>query len=1432
MATTLEYQLRIRDAGDTTDVLTITSVRGGTAPYLAEPPSGDGCEFDPLSGAYRSGSMTCRVIDAITSGTSRLVTSQLEDADFRQQLAGRPAYVEERENGGSWETVQAGIVTGIRLPSALIYEIDVGDAMRATRNLVAFTPRRDPGDATKVEPFADFLARWPVRGCLAGGPVRGGFLGVPDLGGWEFVVERDTDVFGTVPIKYLRFISGYQSPEFKRTGNAAEVKDALNKVIGAPSSANRSARSAFPDEFEGSGWTELVVQVGSDYFAAGDIIQAAYSGYFGSKDFDPGFMIVNRGASGIFVIDPDDVLSTSGTIKRVRVFDMLPSERCPIYYSGHPLELWTKLCDEAGLTYDAAAVSAVTDALGSQRRINLRITEPMPLASFFESVLYGPCGFSVRTNGNGELVPFTTRVRDNSSPSITITSADVPQEEAPLFELSEADAITKVTFNQINLTPATAADAGIIGTDVPADGVIAQPVLVERTYSDASAPVQREQSYSIPGFLDGGSGSYEPQLVDAMALEIFDRFGRGPVSGEFTALRGGAGDGVVEGDELILALPSMPNQNKRLGDDGAIPGRVVQIVRMTRGPRGKRVRFLDSGPNGQTVLTLPTLSLVAGTSPGDALLTITNAATLNAVPIGVRIQWAQSSGGAPSASDYVDLDAYAPGTIPTGAIPLHAGTIGTTIYVRARSEQAAKRPSNYSSAVSLATTAYGAPGSLSATPNVSDGSLCALSWTTGTGASAAPVEVYVRLTADPASADVRRAVLLPGSVTYTLEGLTPGTAYTASVRHYDAASGNYSSKSTVGFTAGATTVTLSPPTSPTGFCGSRDPVTGSLIRDHTYGIAVAAASHPGAIEVAEAIETAVGAGTYGSFVTSAKIVPNVLGDWTAWQASAPNDGKRRQLKVRHIRDGATPSAYTTPIEVLPWTPLALPPFPSTAFFECFTSESGSQGTVTVVVTDPLRTIDPTDRIDFTKLELGLRTTGLSPSTAPSAGVTEGTYTYTFDLNEKHPITIGILAHYRDGTDEKIREFTFDFDKLANCKIAIVDTDESTATVTVTADTDTGTGSNAGEYSLDGGPWVDFDVDAVTYVGAFDVAKNTATQALRVRVKDADGNPGPIVEGTIGVSGSVSYGIPAVELVLTAEATAADDVAGYGMVHALLTFSRDIDHFLVYTAEDAAAGVAAPRYDNASLSATIRRLEGDIESDDDWVMMHDIATTASYYRKVYVIAVGPTGLRSDPWIEELQAVDTGTAPTAPPSSFSVSMPGGGSTATASLTWTNGDASAQTRIRRNGVVVAIVAAGVASFDDDGLTPTSEYQYVIDHYRNGQTSASASDTASTSTPTLAVPTWASGYPQGFLGGSGGRFKVGISVVNPDPLAETLVYMDADGTDTGPYTLEATIPAGGTSVTLGKPLPEDHYFYLVSRRSGFGDSADSSHEFATFGG
>lgn len=93
---------------------------------------------------------------------------------------------------------------------------------------------------------------------------------------------------------------------------------------------------------------------------------------------------------------------------------------------------------------------------------------------------------------------------------------------------------------------------------------------------------------------------------------------------------------------------------------------------------------------------------------------------------------------------------------------------------------------------------------------------------------------------------------------------------------------------------------------------------------------VLSGNHPCLVECDEAIETASGSGSFGSFVLAAATEAVVDGP-TMFTFSAPRDGKKRRLRMRCVRDGATPSSYTPSVEVLPWGSFQGPKFPRRLF---------------------------------------------------------------------------------------------------------------------------------------------------------------------------------------------------------------------------------------------------------------------------------------------------------------------------------------------------------------------------------------------------------------------------------------------------------------------------------------------------------------------
>lgn len=938
MAMTLEYRFRLRNAANSADVLTVTSVRGGTNPYISAPPTGDAQTIDPRTGESFFGVYTGNFIDAPIGGSQRLLTSLLEDAGGRQQLGYRIAYWEFRENGGSWNVLIAGPVTGIKFHSDIECAVTVSDPMQAQTVKKMFSPSSETD-------ILDFLADWPMRGCLLGGPVKGSsrtVFGISDLGGWTMRVEAlpTSGQYGLQPVTV------YGPPRWvtDRT-RVVDVQEDINDAAGAfqiplTNGAQSEWDTIGHTELNAWAWRGLIVLIDGVPWKPLTVYDEdeAVAASVGRP------MLVTGSARGAFamkVISDGVKTLTNGALVRVRALTILPTESCPIYIVEHPIEILKTFWTSAGISFSTSACTTMKQLIGTDARYALRITSARELQSLVDAVCR-PFGIGLRGNDSGEIEPFdATLGRSTTAPAVTITTADVEKGSVQAFNLNPAEAITSIVFRAKRYADQRAVQVRTyVGGAFPTarvmvnvvDGVHVSDVELTTINEESGALPYGDFEMSFDGMIMAASSYYATvhAFFIAIARRVFDRWGRGGIGAKMLLLRTGAGAGARVGDEILVNHPAVPNQNYRLGDNGAIAARAMQIVRRTVVPKGLDVDLVDSGLTGQPPATLPTVSIAASSDLPRTVaeVTITNAAVLNAAGIGVELVYAFGV----TATRYTPVLAWAPGAVPTGTIRLPPVTAGSAVYVKGRSIQPGRRASNYGTADDVTLTSINAPTSLVATPNASDGSKCDLAWTTGSGSATDLVDVFVRLDGE-AFADARLiATLAPGSTRYEIAGLDPGEDYIASVQHRDPNTLDVSAEADDAFTTSGSTVTLDPPTSPTPFSFVAYRLTTlkrglghNGLKNGRYGLAVVAAHIPGEIEIHEALETGVGAGTYGSFTVVGR-VPAVSGDWTTWQGLAPNDGLRRQLKARHVRDGATASSFTSTVVATPWTHQPLPEY--------------------------------------------------------------------------------------------------------------------------------------------------------------------------------------------------------------------------------------------------------------------------------------------------------------------------------------------------------------------------------------------------------------------------------------------------------------------------------------------------------------------------
>ena len=771
---TRHYRLRIRSADDSSDALILTSVPGGTNPYLTGPPQGDGQEIDPATGESSIGAYTIEAADV-----SEVITAALVDGSGRQTLIQRRAYLEMSTDGGStFPTVLVpGFINAYRLVSPMSFAFTIGESRRIEYTRKVWDRTTDNFDRAT---------------CMVGGPIKGNWGPVTDRGAWRFIVT-DSDAT-TVTLRVLSGSGAFpidaSTPHYQDS-MTQYARDQANNLAGAEEVLSETAAdtASYPgivvlvqaeDGTEVDRFTPLAQVVGTELPRV----------LFSRRD---GVKLLRAGTAWSGSPPSND------TIFRLYAWRTTIGEDNPLHIDKHPVDILTDLWDEAGKGYDSTEAATVRGLLGDNTRLRLRIIESWNLRDV-EQMIGGLFGIGTRVGTDGELELTTTRVRGIAAPSSLYDDDDLRSPDTVIFEVDEATIYNTVTIEQLRFQR-----WGSGMGDRPTDEVVALP----RTRSfdlesgggtpDSDTFGVRELRFTVPGtvVIDvSGPALGDHFFEHGLAWEIFDRFGRGGVYGTIAAL-----PTITEkvGEELRLDVSHLPNAGVRGGE------RILQIVRRTETPSGPEILLLDSGPNLQ-FSTSPTFSLAAGAADGRKYIdvTVTNAAALNTAGAVLRVEWAVA-GSEPSSGSLL--------TMYTGQIPSSFTTpavdAGSHVWMRMQAFIPLRRPTAYTAWQSVNLTDLTAPSSLSRSAG-SDPARNTITFTAGE--SDIPLEVRQRPQGDPAGEARVVDTLSPGSDRVTLT-LVPGNSYTIGIRHRELAPfGGVSSTTEISFTVAGSPDTLPVPT--------------------------------------------------------------------------------------------------------------------------------------------------------------------------------------------------------------------------------------------------------------------------------------------------------------------------------------------------------------------------------------------------------------------------------------------------------------------------------------------------------------------------------------------------------------------------------------------------------------------------------------------
>ena len=913
MPTSQAYRFTIQNAANTASELVVTSVRGGTNPYIESPPSGDGQEVDVVTGGVRTGAYNITVVDVATgtdaTGTIRVVTSKLfENAvtgdPNRLHLLSRRAYIEVSSDGGvTWPIKWIdGYVTGISQLDAVRYSFTVSSSRRFEQTKQVFTWQS-----------AAERAAFPRRGCVIGGPIIEGLGGSTqrtiDSGGWEYQYLGTTGTGGTpvagdiIALKYWlgAFPAFWEKKEIpndwqRKWANKA-IEGQLKQYPGDASAVGSDFAQLRADRV----WASTALLAIVTHPVTGDEWLGVVRGWSTPTLTGLGWTRYNRIIYAYVQLIASETswpnLPLYGTKVRFRLVTRDVSEWSPLYIQDHPVEIAAALYGLANLPVNTTAKNNVKAALGPTLMLTARITKAETMASFLEKSLFGPFGFSARVNSSGEIVFFTTRVLNSTAPSITISTNDIVGDTPPqIFDVDESSVVTAVNVSQIFLTQSTFTD-GDEDTFAP-DGIAATEQAVPYVSGDTSTYSTRMVSYDIPGMVTD-SQSFIPtfqELSEGIARELFNRFGRGAPTGEVAVLRNSTPASLEIGDFAYLTASYYPNKNYRIGES-SVGARVVQIVRREERPESIAFKFIDAGPYVLPDVA-PTISIQQSSIDTRRLaeFKIDNAAAINSNGnLVVAVQWGT---GSTTPSGGALFTRYQKGYTPSFYQLLPAVVPGTRVWARARTEQEGRFPSAWTGWVDVTLATWAAPTGV--TIGTKTDQTVAVSWSLN-GNTLDSVDVYIAPgTTAPSKWLIYRVNTLPaGTTSTTIRGLDASTNYIVGIAFRDSVANVGQTPVTATFTTNASPTGTA--TAPVGL----QFVPGIDDASLEQGVALALFSAAGASQTVIERSTTSGSGFAEIAVVSAETL--------IYYDILPKNGTTYYYRIKHRTSGQSDSTATAEV---------------------------------------------------------------------------------------------------------------------------------------------------------------------------------------------------------------------------------------------------------------------------------------------------------------------------------------------------------------------------------------------------------------------------------------------------------------------------------------------------------------------------------------
>lgn len=595
----VQYRFRIYSTDDTTVETTFDTELQGWE-------SVGGQEVRALKGRAETRPWSIRVVDYSTA-----VTNDLADSSGRLRRLGRLADFQQNLDSSGWATLATGRISDVFLgDDVAAYQFVMEDEHMKARQAPIFTSTSHTPSCYLYPPglrskWMDQPARQVGNAMLLRRSVNLSYIGFQSSAPVSAIAMRELtdDVRGVTQsyflgttagnFKFLRFHGGGADYEVWSVGGEKEPSPDPLKILTLP-----------PEEQTPMGcWVvDPTTALGSATYASGTTVGLITAAYL----YSPG---------------------------------LPPSEGQPWHIGGengtHPFQHLKDTYDgnygDTTIRYDSTAMAAMI-ANKVFPVVGYRITAPRLMGEHTESGVYGAFGAAGFVSRDGRIMPrslFLPSTNEVDQSSLFEFTAANLREPHPTWQHGRGDLVTVLEIVYRPLNRYYDREVPQRGYDVPAD-LLYVPTLPPQTYAHDRLGIGRI-AHRLPEEPITGSIAWQ----SAIAQEIFDRFGDGPIQGQFPAMSSGT-SGVLPGDFVKVTLATYPN----VGIQGRGNTRIVQILSAQDTPYGPVFDYLDAGPNS-TVLAVPTISLTTGTNnPYHEII-----ATVGSVAEGFELQLAEGTSG-------------------------------------------------------------------------------------------------------------------------------------------------------------------------------------------------------------------------------------------------------------------------------------------------------------------------------------------------------------------------------------------------------------------------------------------------------------------------------------------------------------------------------------------------------------------------------------------------------------------------------------------------------------------------------------------------------------------------------------------------------------------------------------------------------------------